>query len=118
MPALTLVLGLILIGLGGYGYGLSESKSMTALIPAFIGLPILICGFLALKKIAAMHVMHLAILLALIAAIGSGMRVFKAPEDIKPLAYNMQAATAIVCTIYVILALFNFAQVRRRRKAE
>ena len=39
------IFGLLLIGNGLYGYLGSEAKSVTAFIPSFFGIAILLCGF-------------------------------------------------------------------------
>ncbi len=63
MARLTIVVGILLIVLGvGFYAGLMAAEdsapSVTALIPAFFGLPILLCGLLALKESLRMHAMH------------------------------------------------------------
>ena len=66
MAKITIAVGLILIGLGLYGYfGADEGKtSPTALIPAFVGAPILLLGALALKDSMRKHAMHGAVIVA------------------------------------------------------
>jgi hypothetical protein len=52
MDRLTIVLGivLVLLGVGAFGYALTgEQASVTALIPAFFGLPILGLGVAAAR---------------------------------------------------------------------
>jgi len=64
----------VLIGLGVAGYALSESKSITALIPAFVGLPLAGLGALALKDNLRKHAMHAAVLLGLLGCLAAGGR--------------------------------------------
>ena len=44
MAKLTAVFGLLLIGNGIYGYTAGDSQSPTALIPAFVGIALLLCA--------------------------------------------------------------------------
>jgi uncharacterized membrane protein (UPF0136 family) len=65
---------LTLLGLTAY-FGIS-SESITALIPAFFGVPVIILGWLALNEQYRKHSMHIAAALMLLGFIGTGMRVF------------------------------------------
>ena len=51
MSKITIAIGVMLIGLGAAFYLTSEAdkRSVTALIPAFVGLPVAILGLVALK---------------------------------------------------------------------
>lgn len=65
-----------MIVLGLLSYVLSGAAHITALIPAFFGVVIAALGFIALKNpTASRHAMHGAILLSLLAVLGSA-RVF------------------------------------------
>src|SRR5581483_1239793 len=60
--------GALLIGLGAWGYlgAEAEHRSVTALIPAFFGLALVLLGLLAFKEHLRKHVMHLAAMIGLI----------------------------------------------------
>ena len=76
MPAITLVMGLVLIASGLGFYFTSDSKSATALIPSFVGAPLAILGALLLiiKSNARKHIAHTAALLATLGTLaGLGM---------------------------------------------
>lgn len=71
MARLTIIIGLLLTLQGaGFYFGLAavegKSPSVTALIPAFAGIPILILGLVALKEAARMHAMHVVAVLSLL----------------------------------------------------
>ena len=123
MPFVTIVFGLALVAQGCFFYfGSNEAKpSMTALIPAFFGLPLLICGVVALKEKLLKHAMHVAAVLGLLGVIGAGMRflpkLFDFPTD--PKGKRATTATGImfgICVVFVALCVNSFIQARRRRK--
>lgn len=127
MAMLTILLGLILtfLGIGGYGYALAtDSASMTALIPAVFGLPIALLGVLALAKPAKrMLVMHIAVLLALVGFAGAGRGLLSLPKFItdadsieRPMAVIVQSVMAVLCLVYLVLAIRSFIAARRAPK--
>ena len=71
MPLLTITVGsiLVLLGLGSYlAFG---RTSVTAMIPAFFGLPLLGLGFMALYANLRKHTLHAASVLVLIGFLGT-----------------------------------------------
>jgi hypothetical protein len=111
------------MGVGGY-FG-SGATSVTALIPAFFGIPLALLGFLARSENPKMrmHTMHGAALVGVIGALGGlGMGLPKIGSLIdgtaeRPLAVSMQIAMGVVCAIFVALCVRSFIAVRRARKA-
>ena len=71
MAKLTIVVANILILMGVGGYIASDMVSMTALIPAFIGAPLEVLGWLALAESRRKHAMHGAAMVALLGFLGS-----------------------------------------------
>lgn len=72
MPKLTIIISLLLILLGLIAYfGLAkpDERSLTALIPGYFGLPILLCGLIALKSGARKVAMHVAMLIAFLGVV-------------------------------------------------
>ena len=117
MPNTTIILGslLILIGLIGYGYGwtMTEHASPTALIPAALGIVMMVLGFVAkanegLRK----HLMHAAVLVALVGFVMTAWRLLKMSEFVVSAALISQLATALVCLLIVILAVRSFVAAR------
>jgi len=119
MQAFTILVGLILCGLGVGSYFGTGRTSVTALIPAFFGLPILIAGVIALKPAARKHAMHAVAVLALLGFIGSAARaipaLFKADGEISTAIY-MQLAMAVLCLILEIACVRSFINARRNRQ--
>ena len=71
MHTIAITFGILLSALGLGAYVGTGSESITALIPAFLGAPILLCGILAkIFPNARMHVMHVAALLGLLGTAG------------------------------------------------
>jgi hypothetical protein len=125
MQRLTIIFGIALILLGAGGYISSGRASVTALIPAFFGLPLLLCGFLSIKESRRMMVMHIAILIGLFGAIGSGVmgfpgviRLLTGGEVARPPAVIAQTVMAIICILYVLLCIKSFKDARKARDAE
>lgn len=123
MPTLAIVFGLILDAMGLGAYLASGAKSITALIPAFFGTPILICGLLA-KFVPGirMHVMHVAALFGLLGTLGGlGMGLPKLGGLIagtieRPMAPAMQIALGTVSLVFLALCVKSFIDARRARK--
>lgn len=122
MAKLTIVVANILIFMGVAGYVASDMVSITALIPAFIGVPLEILGILALAESRRKHAMHGAVLLALIGFLGSVPGLLKvgtllAGEAERPMAVGMQTAMAILLAIYIALCVRSFVAARKAREA-
>ena len=72
MARITIGVGSLLIILGLVGYFVlaepdeAGAKSITAMIPAFFGVPILLLGFVATKAALRKHAMHGAVLLGFV----------------------------------------------------
>jgi multisubunit Na+/H+ antiporter MnhF subunit len=73
MAKLTLVLAILLVALGLAGYVGTGSVHPTALIPAWFGLALGICGFLAISPSESrrMLFMHVNVTIALLGFLGA-----------------------------------------------
>ena len=121
MRALTTLLAVVLLALGvGLWLGTGR-ESMTALIPAFLGLGFGIAAAVASTPKRRMHAMHGAALLALAGIAGGAMGV---PSLIKhlggeaverPAAAWGRSVLAVLCLVYLVLAVRSFIQARRAR---
>lgn len=122
MAKVSIVFGLILIILGLVSYFGISSESITALIPAFLGVPILILGFLSLKEKYLKHSMHAAAVLMLLGFGGtvSGLikffRMLGGEIFERPSAITIQAIMAVICLIFLALAIKSFIDARRGKK--
>ncbi|MGB5289107.1 MAG: hypothetical protein WBQ32_09350 [Ignavibacteriaceae bacterium] len=119
MAKLSIGLGIVLILLGLISYFGISSESITALIPAFIGVPMIVLGFLALNEKYKKHTMHGAAVLMLIGFGGTVSGLIKFFRMIggegfeRPSAIIVQAIMAMLCLIFLILAIKSFVDARR-----
>src|SRR5688572_30910015 len=108
MPSTSIACGtlLVLIGILGYINGVTTNHaSVTALIPAFFGIVLLLLGILARKSEGLRkHLMHVAVIVALIGFLASAGRLL---SKLGELSYNAavvsQVSMALVCLLFVIL---------------
>ncbi|HEX6125927.1 MAG TPA: hypothetical protein VFZ23_11195 [Pyrinomonadaceae bacterium] len=118
MPSTSIACGtlLVLIGILGYVNGvMTNHPSMTALIPAAVGVVLLLLGIFArMREGWRKHLMHAAVIVALLGFIASAGRLLSRLGD---LTYNAavvsQVSMALVCLLFVILAIKSFADARR-----
>lgn len=119
MAKLTIVYGVVFILMGLYGYFGISSESITALIPAFFGIPMLIFGWIALNEKYLKHAMHGAAVLMLLGFIGTAIRIIPilfSSEPVKnPSAIVMQAIMSVLCLVFLVLAVKSLIDARRKR---
>jgi hypothetical protein len=124
MPRYALIFGsaLVLLGLGGFLA--TGARAVTALIPAFVGLPLVVLGVVGLRgsERSRRHSMHAAVLLALLGFAGAapgliGLTRLLGGGDVKrPAAAVMQSAMALVCLAFVALGVRSFLSARAQRR--
>ena len=122
MPRITVVFSVLYIALGLAGYFLTGAVHTTALIPAFIGVVLLVLGLLGSNEKLRMHVMHAALLIGLLALLGTARSLLKLPAAFdgtaeRPGAVFAQAATAVLSVIYLAVGVLSFIAARRARSA-
>ena len=111
MAALTACFGLLLVVLGLGGYFGTRRVSKTALIPAFIGLPILILGLVALSETATRPAIIAATIVAILGFCGAARGLPKLVKMLtgatveRPIAAVMQSVMAFLCLGYVAWAI-------------
>ncbi len=124
MAKITIGLGLVLIVLGLGGYFGTGRESVTALIPAFFGLPLLILGLIARNERRRKTAIHIAVGIGLLGFAGTVRGLMKLPvlltggELERPTAVAVQAAMAIVCLVFVLLCVWSFIKARRASAAQ
>lgn len=123
MPIVTIVVGTLLSALGILGYVVSDSRSLTALIPLGFGMAIELCGALALKPELKKHAMHGASVVSLLGVLGSApgaisfLRLITGGDVARPFAAKIQAAMFVICAVFLALCVRSFQQARARRIA-
>lgn len=121
MAKLSIVYGVVFILMGLYSYFGISSESVTALIPAFFGVPMLIFGWLGLNEKYLKHAMHGAAVLTLLGfagTVGGLIKFFKmlgGAEMERPAAVTVQAIMAILCLIFLVFAVKSFIDARKNR---
>jgi hypothetical protein len=119
LAQVTIVFGALLTLLGVGSYLATGMVSVTALIPAFFGLPILGLGFVMRNPARTKHAAHGAALLALVGVAGSarGVGPFFAllgGEDVeRPSAAIAQTLMALACVVFLVLAIKSFRDARK-----
>jgi len=120
MAPITLLFALAYILLGLGGFVLTGSTHKTALIPCAFGILFVLFGLLAFKDKLRKHVMHAAVLIALLAFLGTARALSHLPELFngtadKPASIITQSLNAGFSILYIILAVRSFIQARRAR---
>jgi len=114
-----------MIILGAGSFLLTGAASATALIPAFFGIAFVGLGILGIKKESMRkHVMHAALLLAILGIGGSFgglinvLGVLGGNELERPNAAYAQAIMAIICIYFVIAGVRSFISARKTSQEE
>lgn len=117
-------LGALLILLGVAFYLVTGQESITALIPSFLGLPLLAVGLLGrqweLRASAVYAATAFALIgfLATVSGLWELLLLIGGAEVARPGAVVEQAITALLCLAFLVLAVRAFLQARRERAAE
>ena len=123
MVTITRVVGVVLVVVGVVAYLVTDRASVTALLPAFLGAPILLAGIVAGRERLRPHAIHLALVLALLGVLGTAMNLVELPAlltggDVdRPTAVVTSAITALVGVIYLVLGIRSFRAARAAREA-
>jgi hypothetical protein len=121
MPRIAIAYSAVLILIGVFGYIGSGAASVTALIPAFLGLPALVCAILAARGIKVAMMMHLVAGIALLALLGTARSVPGAwdlvtgAEVTRAGATVAQFLTAVLSLVFLVLAIRSFIAARTAR---
>jgi hypothetical protein len=118
MTRLTFAIGGILTALGIVAYVVTGAASVTALIPTFVGLLLLICATLARKPALHRHSIHAALVIAVLGAGGSLMNVVKLGEVFagtaqRPSAIVVSTIMFVLLVIYIVMGVRSFIAARR-----
>jgi hypothetical protein len=110
---------LILVGILGYAYGLYiGAPSWTALIPAIVGAILMGLGYAASSSEGMRkHLMHAAVVVGLLGFLAAASRLaMKAGEFTLSVPALSQIAMAVICLVFVVLAVRSFIAARRERQ--
>jgi peptidoglycan/LPS O-acetylase OafA/YrhL len=115
MPRIAIVMGLLMViqGVGFYfGTGMT---SVTALIPTFVGAPILLLGLLALRESLRMHAMHFAAVLGLLGLLAALGRIGMAGLSVSAASTSL-LLMVLLCAVFLALCIKSFRDARRRQR--
>jgi hypothetical protein len=120
MPTLALLAGVVLVAIGLGTYVGTGSHAPTALIPAVLGALIAGAGLVARNPRLRMHAMHVAVLVALLGALGCIPGLLRLPALLggtaeRPVAVVAQLVTFVVCVAFGVSAVRSFIEARRSR---
>lgn len=119
MPILTLVYAVAMILLGVIGFTVTGGASVTALIPAYFGVVVLIFALLAFRdkyRERAMHAVSLLSLIGFIATISGLAKLFSlifGGEVARPAAVISQSIMAVLSLLFFLLCLKSFMDAGR-----
>jgi hypothetical protein len=122
MAPITLLFAVTYILLGVGGFVMTGSAHKTALIPCAFGVLFVLFGLMAFKENMRKHAMHGAVLIALLAFLGTAKALPHLPDLFrgtaeKPAAIITQSLNAGLSLLYIILAVRSFIQARRARSS-
>lgn len=124
MAKLTICFGIVLTLLGLFGFVITGHHAPTALIPAYVGLILIILGFLANTEDAKKRMlnMHIAVTIGLLGFLGTAKSVvdyiemtFNGRQFPHPAAVQEKAGMAVLLLFFVLLCVRSFISARRAR---
>ena len=119
IPRIAILNGAILTAWGAISYFMqsADPPSITALIPAFMGFPMLTLGILSEKNARNRHhYMHASMALALVMTIG-GARIVTGYSDMSTLAIISHLLLLQVGISFIIVGVKSFRHARLQREA-
>jgi uncharacterized membrane protein HdeD (DUF308 family) len=119
MAPIAILFGVLLTLLGGGLYLYTDMVSVTALIHAFFGIPLILCGVIAMNEKFRMHAMHGAALIGLLGFVLPLGRVIYAstkPEFQFGAAAGGSIAMSVLCLVFLGLCVKSFIDARIARK--
>jgi hypothetical protein len=114
MATTTQIVGGILVAVGLVGYFATDGAHATALLPAVLGLVILVLGIVAARIAAGQHAIHAALVVALLGGLGALPRAAGVADG--GAAAIASLVTVVVALVYVGLGVRSFVAARRARE--
>jgi hypothetical protein len=116
MAKLTIGIGVALIALGVIMFVVTDAK--TSLIPAYFGIPLVICGAVALNDAYRKHAMHVAVVIGLLGflmPLGRLIPVLVQGRTPAPMALVGLLGMMALSGLFVVLCVRSFIAARRAR---
>ncbi len=113
---LTAIVGMALMALGIVGYVATGRVSVTALIPTFFGLPMTLLGRFSMSHPnLRKHLIHVAVVLAVIGAAGSARGFIALIGGTCTAATIAQTIMLALCLAYTVLCIRSFIAARKNK---
>lgn len=124
MANTTIGFGAALVLVGIVGSVATEQASLTALIPAVIGLLLLSFGMMARNERLRKQAMHAAAIVGFLGFLGSASGIWQVVRALggealeRPEAAIARAIMALICLAFVVLTVKSFVAARLLKKTE
>ena len=120
MVKITKTFGVILIVVGVVGYLSIDKSSFSGLIPAILGMALILLSQTAKKEVYFKKSMQATVLLTFLGFLGSGLRVIDGLLIKKNIPYNIVFITQVIvmftCAVYIGLAVKYHFEARTEKK--
>ena len=119
VPRIAIIQGSILSSWGALAYFVqsADPPSVTALIPAFMGFPMIILGVLSeINDVNRHHYMHASMILALVMAIG-GSRLVVGWSEMSGLALISHLFLLVGGISFIVIGVISFRHARLVRES-
>ena len=119
MVSLTMSVGALLSLLGLVAYVVTGMVSVTALIPTFIGVPLVLLAQLGKTEARRKMTMHIAVVLTLLGFLGSAggipkvLSMLSGADVVRPEAAAIQSLMAVICLVHVVMGVRSLIAARR-----
>ena len=120
MTIFGVLYGAVLVIVGVFGYLKSGGESVTALIPAFLGSPVVFLSMLSLNPKYLKLSMHINVLIALLGFLATikDTVIFISGQEIEnELAAYSKAITCIVSLLFIVFSVKSFMKARNAKRA-
>jgi len=124
MPIVAMIFGALLTALGVVAYtspdllGTGDPFKISALSPAFLGVPIALAGLVAaLKPSLLKHAMHLAAVLGVLGVVGGFVPVALRSFNFDTAAVKVGVGMTLLSLVFVGLCVKSFIDAKKARKA-
>jgi len=123
MSKITIFYGSLLVLLGVLAYYLSGMASFTAFIPSVFGAVFIALGLAAANESLRKHVMHAAVVVALLGLFGTFRGLTQLPQlmsgaDLeRPMAVASQSVMAMLTIVFIGFCVNSFIQARKAQKS-
>ena len=119
MTIFGVLYGAVLVIVGVFGYFKAGGESVTALIPAFLGSPVVFLSMLSLNPKYLKLSMHINVVIALLGFLGTlkDTVIFISGQEIEnELAAYSKAITCIVSLLFIVFSVKSFIKARKAKR--